>query len=44
MNDKRPLPFQCKIYDKGPVKVIMAQKGLIWFRKYFPKEYMILLD
>ena len=22
----------------------MAQKGLAWFRKYFPKEYMILLD
>ena len=71
----RPLPFNCKIYDKEPVKVHnhlsgrscmlepdavavfdcikgaeitkeydMAQKGLAWFRKYFPKEYMILLD
>lgn len=71
----RPLPFECKIYDKEPVEVTnqfsgkscmlepdavavfdsikgaeitkeydMAQKGLEWFRKYFPKEYMILLD
>lgn len=22
----------------------MMQKGLDWFRKYFPKEYMVLLD
>ena len=22
----------------------MARKGLAWFRKHFPKEYMILLD
>lgn len=22
----------------------LVQKGLNWFRKYFPKEYMVLLD
>ena len=71
----RPLPFECKIYDKEPVEVHnqlsgrscmlepdavavfdsikgaeithqydMVNQGLAWFRKYFPKEYMILLD
>ena len=83
----RPLPFECKIYDKEPVEVKnklsgdscmlepdavavfdvikgqeligilpkdnplrdgydtrIIQDGLKWFRKYFPKEYMILLD
>lgn len=71
----RPLPFECKIYDKEPVHVNnkfgygscvlepdavavydtiqgaeltgnyeMMHQGLDWFRKYFPSEYMILLD
>lgn len=71
----RPLPFDCKIYDKEAQKIEnklgggscylepdaiavydtikgaemlgnyeTVQDGCEWFRKYFPEEYMILLD
>ncbi len=75
MSKNRPLPFECQIMDKEPVKVsnpysgesvmlepdavavldtlkgaeqlgnyTIMRKGLDWFRKHFPAEYMVLLD
>jgi len=42
-------PMAIAVYDSimganmiGDYKTV--QKGVSWFRKYFPKEYMVLLD
>jgi hypothetical protein len=42
-------PMAIAVYDTvmganmiGDYKTV--QKGVTWFRKYFPKEYMVLLD
>ena len=42
-------PMAIAVYDTvmganmiGDYKTV--QKGVSWFRKYFPKEYMVLLD